>query len=94
MPTSQFVESGFWNFDTLFVPQQHPARDLQDTFYISDPAVSKQPPKDYYDKVSTVHSVSYSSLLFITLDNLVRLVDLVQQDTERLGTKQILPNCS
>ena len=26
-----FVESGFWNFDTLFVPQQHPARDLQDT---------------------------------------------------------------
>ncbi len=26
-----FVESCFWNFDTLFVPQQHPARDLQDT---------------------------------------------------------------
>jgi phenylalanyl-tRNA synthetase alpha subunit len=58
MPTSQFVESGFWNFDSLFVPQQHPARDLQDTFYISDPAVSKPPPKDYYDRVSTVHTVS------------------------------------
>ncbi|CCA73331.1 probable FRS2-phenylalanine--tRNA ligase beta chain, cytosolic [Serendipita indica DSM 11827] len=57
MPTSQFVESGFWNFDTLFVPQQHPARDLQDTFYISDPISSKPPPKDYYDKVSTVHTV-------------------------------------
>ncbi|PVG03460.1 putative FRS2-phenylalanine--tRNA ligase beta chain, cytosolic [Serendipita vermifera] len=57
MPTSQFVESGFWNFDTLFVPQQHPARDLQDTFYISDPAVSLPPPKEYYDKVSTVHAV-------------------------------------
>jgi phenylalanyl-tRNA synthetase alpha chain len=27
MPTNQFVESSFWNFDTLFVPQQHPARD-------------------------------------------------------------------
>lgn len=26
-----FVESCFWNFDALFVPQQHPARDLQDT---------------------------------------------------------------
>ena len=35
MPTSNFVDSGFWNFDALFVPQQHPARDLQDTFYIS-----------------------------------------------------------
>ncbi|CAG8580563.1 5566_t:CDS:10, partial [Acaulospora colombiana] len=52
-----FVESGFWNFDTLFVPQQHPARDLQDTFYISDPAVSLPPPKEYYDKVSKVHAV-------------------------------------
>ena len=33
MPTNRYVESGFWNFDALFVPQQHPARDLQDTFY-------------------------------------------------------------
>ena len=60
MPTSQFVESGFWNFDSLFVPQQHPARDLQDTFYISDPVASKPPPKDYYDRVSTVHTVGYA----------------------------------
>lgn len=69
MPTSQFVESGFWNFDTLFVPQQHPARDLQDTFYISDPAVSKPPPKEYYDKVSAVHSVRSSFLSFSLFDN-------------------------
>lgn len=34
MPTNRFVESSFWCFDTLFVPQQHPARDLQDTFYL------------------------------------------------------------
>lgn len=31
MPTGKYVETGFWNFDALFVPQQHPARDLQDT---------------------------------------------------------------
>ncbi|CAE6428295.1 hypothetical protein ACGC1H_000701 [Rhizoctonia solani] len=55
MPTSQFVESGFWNFDTLFVPQQHPARDLQDTFYISDPAESHPPPRDYYEIVARTH---------------------------------------
>lgn len=55
MPTSQFVESGFWNFDTLFVPQQHPARDLQDTFYISDPQAAQDPPSEYYQRVATVH---------------------------------------
>lgn len=55
MPTSQFVESAFWNFDTLFVPQQHPARDLQDTFYISDPPAAKNPPSEYYQRVAAVH---------------------------------------
>lgn len=34
MPTNRFVESSFWNFDALFVPQQHPAREMQDTFYL------------------------------------------------------------
>ena len=47
MPTDKFVETGFWNFDALFVPQQHPARDLQDTFYISDPAVADRPRPDH-----------------------------------------------
>ncbi|PGG95999.1 phenylalanine-tRNA ligase, alpha subunit [Blastomyces parvus] len=46
MPTNRFVETGFWNFDALFVPQQHPARDLQDTFYISDPASADKPRED------------------------------------------------
>lgn len=43
MPTDRYVESGFWNFDALYVPQQHPARDLQDTFYISDPKTADPP---------------------------------------------------
>ncbi|KAI5125060.1 hypothetical protein M0805_007483 [Coniferiporia weirii] len=55
MPTASYVESSFWCFDTLFVPQQHPARDLQDTFYLSDPATSLDPPKEYYERVSKVH---------------------------------------
>ncbi|MCJ1304404.1 Phenylalanyl-tRNA synthetase, beta subunit, cytoplasmic [Hypocenomyce scalaris] len=46
MPTNRFVETGFWNFDALFVPQQHPARDLQDTFYISDPSTADKPRRD------------------------------------------------
>jgi len=31
------VESSFWNFDALFVPQDHPARDMHDTFYLKNP---------------------------------------------------------
>jgi len=41
-----YVESGFWNFDALFVPQQHPARDLQDTFYVADPPFADKPRAD------------------------------------------------
>ncbi|RZC49110.1 hypothetical protein C5167_017536 [Papaver somniferum] len=35
MPTNNYVESGFWNFDSLFQPQQHPARDSHDTFFLN-----------------------------------------------------------
>ena len=28
------VHPGFWNFDALFIPQDHPSREMQDTFYI------------------------------------------------------------
>lgn len=31
-----YVQSSFWNFDALFTPQDHAARDMQDTFYIND----------------------------------------------------------
>jgi phenylalanyl-tRNA synthetase alpha chain len=55
MPTSSFVESGFWCFDALFVPQQHPAREVQDTFYLSDPAQSLPPHAPYLEAVSRTH---------------------------------------
>lgn len=56
MPTDYYVESCFWNFDALYVPQQHPARDLQDTFYIKDPAVAGDPEdKQYWENVQAVH---------------------------------------
>lgn len=46
LTTFSYVETGFWNFDALYVPQQHPARDLQDTFYISDPPTADKPRED------------------------------------------------
>jgi phenylalanyl-tRNA synthetase alpha chain len=30
------VQSSFWTFDALFTPQEHPAREMQDTFYLQD----------------------------------------------------------
>ena len=33
------VESDYYNFEALNMPKNHPARDMQDTFYISDDVV-------------------------------------------------------
>ncbi len=33
------VEQDFYNFEALNIPKDHPARDMQDTFYISDETV-------------------------------------------------------
>ncbi|KAM3846670.1 phenylalanine--tRNA ligase alpha subunit isoform 3-T3 [Vipera latastei] len=56
MPTNNFIESSFWNFDALFQPQQHPARDQHDTFFMKDPAEAIDFPIDYLKKVKRVHS--------------------------------------
>lgn len=56
MPTNNYVESSFWNFDALFQPQQHPARDAHDTFFVSHPAKSFKFPEEYLERVRKVHS--------------------------------------
>jgi phenylalanyl-tRNA synthetase alpha chain len=56
MPTNKYVESSFWNFDALFQPQQHPARDSHDTFFLTEPAISSEFPSDYVERVKKVHS--------------------------------------
>ncbi|PFH35807.1 putative phenylalanyl-tRNA synthetase alpha chain A [Besnoitia besnoiti] len=57
MPTNQYVESSFWCFDSLFMPQQHPARDAQDTFFLQAPKSSDSDkiPRMYFDSVREVH---------------------------------------
>ena len=32
-----YVQSAGWNMDALFIPQSHPARTMQDTFYLEEP---------------------------------------------------------
>jgi phenylalanyl-tRNA synthetase alpha chain len=55
MDTSNFVESSFWNFDTLIQPQQHPARDAHDTFFMAAPARMLRAPEEYVARVRTMH---------------------------------------
>lgn len=49
------IEISFWNFDALYQPQDHPARDLADTFYLKKPSYFKLPKKDLVDRVKSVH---------------------------------------
>jgi phenylalanyl-tRNA synthetase alpha chain len=56
MKTNNYVESSFWNFDTLFQPQQHPARDAHDTFFLSQPAeCGELPGEGYTETVKRTH---------------------------------------
>ncbi|GAB64576.1 phenylalanyl-tRNA synthetase beta chain [Plasmodium cynomolgi strain B] len=59
MDTHNYVESSFWCFDALYIPQQHPSRDLQDTFFIETPefCIDDFTEKGYIDNVKRVHSV-------------------------------------
>ena len=49
------LESAFWNFDCLFQPQDHAAREMQDTFYIKEPKEVNLPSSQLVDKVSEAH---------------------------------------
>ncbi|MEK6888667.1 MAG: phenylalanine--tRNA ligase subunit alpha [Nanoarchaeota archaeon] len=52
--TGNMVVSSFWNFDALYQPQDHPARDMHDTFFISSSS-SALPNKELTEKVKKAH---------------------------------------
>ncbi|CAD2084466.1 phenylalanine--tRNA ligase alpha subunit, putative [Plasmodium vinckei brucechwatti] len=58
MNTQNYVESSFWCFDALYIPQQHPSRDLQDTFFVKYPEHSQDNfiDKEYIDNINRVHT--------------------------------------
>ena len=54
--TGNFVESAFWDMDVLFTAQDHPAREMQDTFYVKDPAkIDISQDEGLIEKVKLVH---------------------------------------
>ena len=48
--TGDMAHTAFWDLDALFVPQDHPARQMQDTFYLKD---AKQKDKILRGKIPT-----------------------------------------
>ena len=53
------TQSSFWNFDALFTPQDHPARELQDTFYIENQKSEKHASPTQIKQVSKSHSQNW-----------------------------------
>lgn len=49
------LNTSFWNFDALFTAQDHPVRDLQDTFYIKNPKFGKLPSQKLVEAVRKAH---------------------------------------
>ncbi|MEO1403106.1 MAG: phenylalanine--tRNA ligase subunit alpha [Cyanobacteria bacterium J06635_1] len=58
--SGQLVETAFWNFDVLFTPQDHPAREVQDTFYLHHPQHLPLPDDaQLIEDVKQVHEQNY-----------------------------------
>ncbi|MBT4540338.1 phenylalanine--tRNA ligase subunit alpha [Candidatus Woesearchaeota archaeon] len=53
--TGPMLTTSFWNFDALFTAQDHPVRELQDTYYIKDPEKGNLPNKKLVEQVKAVH---------------------------------------
>jgi phenylalanyl-tRNA synthetase alpha chain len=50
--SGNIVQNAFWDMDALFVPQDHPAREMQDTFYVEG---KRDVPSRLFKEVSNVH---------------------------------------
>ncbi len=49
------VETEFWNMDSLFMAQDHPARDLHDVFYVEQPSLGLLPDDAFVQAVKKAH---------------------------------------
>jgi phenylalanyl-tRNA synthetase alpha chain len=57
----EYVELNFWNFDALYQPQDHPARDLADTFYMKTPYKGHLPDPNMVEQVKLTHENGWTT---------------------------------
>ena len=55
MTVDSLVETQFWNFDALFQPQNHPAREWTDTYQLKYPKSGCLPEGELVERVKTAH---------------------------------------
>ncbi len=51
--TGTFTNTSFWNFDSLYTAQDHPVREMQDTFFVG--IQGKLPDKTIVNKIKQAH---------------------------------------
>ena len=56
-----YVQTSFWNFDALFTAQDHPARDMQDTFFLKNPERGALPEKKLIDRIKQTHENGWTT---------------------------------
>ncbi|MGC8572164.1 MAG: phenylalanine--tRNA ligase subunit alpha [Candidatus Micrarchaeia archaeon] len=54
-----WIETAFWDMDSMFIPQDHPARDVQDTFYLNKKG--RLPSSELVRKVKEVQENGYDT---------------------------------
>ena len=57
----EYLELNFWNFDALYQPQDHPARDLADTFYMKTPYKGHLPDPKMVEQVKLTHENGWTT---------------------------------
>lgn len=55
MTVESLIETQFWNFDALFQPQNHPAREWTDTYQLKHPKSGHLPDKALVERVKAAH---------------------------------------
>lgn len=49
------VETEFWNMDSLYMPQFHPARAIHDVYFVKEPSYARTAPEPFLDRVAAAH---------------------------------------
>jgi phenylalanyl-tRNA synthetase alpha chain len=55
------VQPAFWNFDALFIPQDHPGREMQDTFYLEGLSDQKMKRTGMVGNVAATHESGWKT---------------------------------
>ncbi len=49
------IETEFWNMDSLYMPQFHPARAIHDVYFVKEPTHAREAPEPFLSRVADTH---------------------------------------